>query len=86
MDLKTKYGFYHRVNERAEKEGVSFDRSTALMDLKSADSLFDINLIEWLESDSGDFLHDFVGIHNNIDRSQVPSTNFKGFYPRFAKK
>lgn len=54
------------------------------MDIKSADKFFNLNLNNWLESDTHNFLHDFIGISNHIDRSSFPAVEFKGFVSRFA--
>ena len=62
------------------------DRQSHIMDIKCADDVFGLNFETWLEADNFDFMHDFMGIMNNIDRSVYPATNFNGFVPRFVKK
>lgn len=74
-----------KIVERAERIGVVSKkrRITSIMDVENAHKHFNIRLKEWLEcEDEYEFLHDFVGIANNIDRGNP--TNFNLFVPRFA--
>ena len=42
-----------------------------------------LRLKEFLEADAFNFIHDYVGINNHIDRKTGKLT--KGFLPRFSK-
>ena len=58
-----------------------------MMDIESADRKFNLRLNEWMEADDFNFMHDFVGIVRNIDRSKgFPGKDFGFFLPRFAGK
>lgn len=56
-----------------------------MMDIESADKKFHLRLADWLNADDFNFMHDFYGIRNNIDRKNgFPATDFGLFVPRFA--
>lgn len=85
MKDKERFLMYVKVAQRAEGMGIyNGERSTLLMDIESADNVFNMRLEDWLEADDFNFAHDVVGIVNNIDRSKFPATEFKRFLPRFA--
>jgi hypothetical protein len=73
-----------RICERAKEKGYIADKMTLLMDLESADRVFNLRLEELLNADDFNFAHDIIGIMRNVDRSEYPVTNFNGFVPRFA--
>ena len=78
---------YVAICERAETLGISKpkERSTALMDLESADLKFDLRLDDWLNADDVNFAHDFLGIRSNVNRaSGFPAKDFGFFLPRFS--
>lgn len=76
---------YVEICKRAERMGICRgDRTTALMDVESADIAFCIRLDEWLTADDFNFAHDFCGIQRNIARDKFPSTDFGLFVPRFS--
>lgn len=82
---KERFKKYVEICERAEKEGISDgDRMGELMDVESADKVFDLRLDEWLNADVFNFAHDFCGIKNTIVRESFPATDFGLFVPRFA--
>jgi hypothetical protein len=86
MKAKERFMMYVKIAQRAEGMDLYHgERSTFLMDLESADLAFNMRLEDWLNADDFNFAHDVVGIVNNIDRSEFPSTNFNCFLPRFAK-
>ena len=85
MDKKEEFNLIVKIVERAEAIGVvgKKRRTTSLMDVENAHKYFDLRLKEWLEcEDEYEFLHDFIGIANNIDRDNLNDWNF--FVPRFA--
>lgn len=85
MKTKEKLMTYVKICQRAEGMGIyNGERMTLLMDIESADEMFNLRLEDWLNADDLNFAHDLVGIVNNIDRSNFPSTNFNLFVPRYA--
>lgn len=86
MKSKERFMMYVEIAQRAEKMGVyDGERSTLLMDIESADNVFNMRLEDWLNADNFNFAHDIVGIVNNVDRSKFPATNFHNFLPRYAE-
>lgn len=76
---------YVKICERAEKlEIQQNNKMGALMDIESADLMFNLRLNEWLHADDFNFTHDFCGIQNNINRTSFPASNFGLFVPRFS--
>lgn len=72
-----------KICTRAEKLGISkVTRMTAMLDLSLADKRWHLRLHEWLAAPDFDFIHDFVGIQNHIDR--INKTFYNRFLPRFA--
>lgn len=85
MKDKERFLKYVKIAERAEKEGIyKGERSKLLMDIESADGVFNLRLDDWLNADSFNFSHDLLGIVDNIVRDKFPATNFGLFVPRFA--
>lgn len=85
MMNKERFLMYVKIAERAEQLGIYHgERHTLLMDIESADKVFNLRLEDWLEADNFNFAHDVVGIVNNIDRSKFPATEFSRFLPRFS--
>lgn len=84
MTPREKNLMYLKTVERAEKLEISQgSRLTALMDIENADKKFNLRLEEFLHADIFNFVHDYIGIQNNIDRS---TKEFGFFVPRFASK
>lgn len=82
MTPREKNLMYLKIIERAEKLGINFiSRLTVFIDLEVADKTFNLRLEEFLNADDMNFIHDFIGIQNNIDRS---TKEFGFFVPRFA--
>lgn len=82
---REKFAKYMEICERAEQMGICRgDRTTALMDVQSADLAFELRLDEWLAAEKFDFAHDFLGIQSNIVRDCFPSKDFGLFVPRFS--
>lgn len=76
---------YVAIAERAEKEGLyKGERIDILMDIESADLVFNLRLDDWLNADKFNFAHDLWGIMDNIVRDSFPATDFGLFVPRFA--
>lgn len=86
MSSREKTELYSKIIKRAEKEGVVItDKFGALMDVESADIRFNLRLEEWLTADAFNFMHDWIGIQRNIDRTKgFPAKDFGWFIPRFA--
>ena len=84
MKNKERFEMYVKIAERAEQMGYKGKRHTLIMDIESADNQFNLRLEDWLNADDFNFLHDIVGIVNNIDRSTFPATEFHCFLPRFS--
>ena len=86
MKTKEQFLMYVKIAEKAEKMGIyKGKRSTLLMDIESADIAFKLDLKAWLNADNENFSHDLMGIVNNINRSNFPSTDFNLFVPRYAE-
>ena len=85
----TKERFLKHVEicERAERSYPSLkeQRFSIMMDIGSADKLFNLRLDDWINADDENFFHDFLGIINESDRTTYPCT-FGLFVPRFAGK
>lgn len=76
-----------RIYLRAKKMEIIHpqdDKTDILMDITSAYLYFNMRLEDWLNADDFNFIHDFVGISNNIARDNYPCENFGFFVPRFA--
>lgn len=80
------YEFCNKIVERAMKMGVyKDDKLTAHMDITNAAKYWDMRLEEWLNADDFNFMHDIVGVYNNIIR-EYPVQFTNHFVPRFAGK
>ena len=83
--MKERYLQYVKIVERAENDGLyKGERISLLMDIESADKVFNLRLDDWLNADKFNFAHDLFGIMDNIVRDSFPATNFGFFVPRFA--
>ena len=80
---KQQYETIMEIIKRAEMLGiVQGDRITALMDMEKATKKFNLRLVDMLNADNFNFVHDFVQIQNDINRQ---TGEFSGrFVPRFA--
>ncbi|MEE0929926.1 MAG: hypothetical protein UIM53_02875 [Acutalibacteraceae bacterium] len=83
MDKK-RFELIVKICERAEKFGYNGDRTSLIMDLESADKVFNLRLQDMLDGDDVNFVHDIRGIMDNINRSTFPATDFGFFVPRYA--
>ena len=79
-----------KICERAEEKfGKAFinnrygERVNRMMDLQSADEIFNLRIDEFLVADDEDFYHDVFGIWTESNRETYPCT-FGLFVPRFA--
>lgn len=86
LEAREKFNMYVKIAQRAEGMGYNGERHTLLMDIESADKVFNLRLEDWLKADDFNFMHDIYGIVNNIDRSKFPATEFHRFLPRFSGK
>lgn len=81
---KSRFMTYVKIAQRAEGMGIyKGERINLLMDIENADKAFNLRLEELLNTDDANFVHDVIGIVNNIDRSNPTDFNF--FVPRFAE-
>lgn len=72
------------IAKRAESHGaLMFDRLSLIMDLEVAHEQFNLDLESLLSADDTNFLHDVIGIQNNIDRKKKEVVNC--FVPRYSK-
>ena len=76
--LKEVYSLY--------REATKVDGMTSVMDIDSVDKEFDMDWKALLADKGGDRSHDFVGIHNHLDRESYPAKMGGCFVPRFTKK
>lgn len=68
---------------RAEELGaLQYNIMSLIMDIETAHEQFKLRLNELLAADDVNFLHDIVGIQNNIDRKKKEIGNC--FVPRYA--
>lgn len=87
MKDKEKFMMYVKIAQRAEGMDLYHgERNTFLMDLESADLMFNLRLEDLLNADDLNFAHDVVGITNNVNRSEFPAKDFGLFVPRYASK
>ena len=87
MKTKQRFMTYVKIAKRAEDMGIyNGERMTLLMDIESADNVFDLRLDDLLNANDFNFAHDVIGIVNNINRSEFPASDFGLFVPRFANK
>ena len=85
MKNKERFMMYVKIAKRAEEmELYNGERMTLLMDLESADNIFNLRLEDLLKADNFNFAHDVVGIMNNVNRSEFPAKDFGLFVPRYA--
>ena len=82
--MADKMRMYVSICERAEKQGYKGERISLIMDIESADNVFNLRLDDWLNSDDANFAHDINGIISNIERTTFPATEFGFFVPRFS--
>lgn len=78
-----------KICERAERDYPTMskllgNRASRLIDLQTADEIFNLRLDEFLNADEENFCHDVFGIWKESDRSTFPCT-FGLFVPRFAE-
>lgn len=86
MKTKERFMQYVEVAKRAEEMGIyTGERMTLLMDLESADNMFNLRLEDLLNADNFNFAHDVMGIVNNVNRSEFPAKDFGLFVPRYAE-
>ena len=85
MKNKERFMMYVEIAKRAEEMKIyNGERMTLLMDLESADNIFNLRLEDLLKADNFNFAHDVIGIMNNINRSEFPAKDFGLFVPRYA--
>ena len=83
MKTKERFMMYVKIAQRAEGMDLyKGERITFLMDIENADNVFNLRLEDLLNASDGNFVHDIVGIVNNIDRNNPTDFNF--FVPRYV--
>lgn len=81
--MKERFERIVKIVERSERMGIGFgDRVTRIMDIDNADKQFSLRLDDFLNADDLNFVHDFCGIQNHMDREQCKCVDL--FVPRFA--
>jgi hypothetical protein len=81
---KNDYLLIAEIAKRAEAHGAMLlDRMSLIMDIEVAHEQFNLRLDDLLAADDNNFLHDVIGIQNNIDRSKKEVIN--DFVPRYAR-
>ena len=71
------------ICKRAQALGVAHGTMmTQMMDIQHAHEQFDLRLDDLLSAQDFDFCHDFIGIQNNIDRTN--GGKIERFVPRYA--
>lgn len=81
---KNEYLQIAEIAKRAEEHGaLMFDRLSLIMDIEAAHKQFNLKLDELLAADEENFLHDIVGIQQNINRETKVIENH--FLPRYAR-
>ena len=94
---KEVYDNEKKIVDRAIEMGIANEnnRITHNMDIEWAYKYFNINFDKWLDADDENFAHDFIGIYNNIERSEVTRLYgktetevnlFNFFVPRFSEE
>lgn len=83
VKTKERYDLYEKICIRAEEKIPSLKRWVTMMDIESADEVFNLRLEDWLNANDENFFHDIVGIVTEADRETFPAT-FGMFVPRFA--
>ena len=88
INKKERVELYKKIINRAKEMDLKFadDDIGTLMDLESADLVFNLDLHSFLNSDNFNFAHDFYGIRDNIVRYEFPAKDFGLFVPRFARR
>lgn len=87
--LTGKISTYIDIVTRASDMGYmeNTDTISTIMDIESADKKFNLKLEDWLSADDRNFISDFLGIRNNINRREnFPSIDFGKFVPVYASK
>ena len=85
LSMDKKMELYVKICDRAAERGYAGDRLSLLMDIESADKVFNLRLEELLMADNANFVHDIQGIVDNINRADgFPAKDFGLFVPRFA--
>lgn len=73
-----------KIVKRADFLGlIQIGPFTAMMDIGCAHQHFNLDLPSFLAAKDFDFIHDFCGIQNNIDREKATFDSY--FVPRFAR-
>ena len=84
MTKKETFQMIAKIVKRAEgKELLMFDRMSLIMDIQAAHEEFNLRLEDFLKSDDLNFVHDIIGIQNNLNRRTKEMENL--FVPIFAQ-
>lgn len=83
MDKKQEFETIVRIVERAERMGIARGgRFTEIMDIENANKQFKLRLEDMLSGGDCDFVHDFTGIQDTMNRETGRIESL--FFPRFA--
>lgn len=83
--MEDKMDLYVKIAKRAEQLGYKSTRLELIMDIESADNMFDIRLEDWFNADDSIFMQELNGILTYIVRDTFPAKDFGDFVPRFAR-
>lgn len=82
MDNKTRYIIINKIIVRAKKVGLEVDRMTSFIDLDFCVDKYNLDVKGLLNADDFNFIHDFCGIRDNLDRRNKTLVDF---LPRFSR-
>lgn len=79
---KNDYVLIDKIVNRARELGIQCSKLNLMMDITTAYNNIPLKLEEWFNADNFDFLHDVIGIINNLNRGTLKLENY--FLPRYA--
>ncbi len=79
---KNDYIIIDMIVDRARSLGIQRSKLNLMMDISATQENCPMKLQEWFNADDFDFLHDVVGIVNNLNRKTFKLENC--FLPRYA--
>lgn len=85
MGATDKIEMYKKIVDRAIEMRIKLndDIIGAIMDIESADKVFNLDLEKFLHFENFDFVHDFCGIQKNIVRTEYSTRDFSSRFGFF---
>lgn len=81
-EVRERYDKILAIVKRAQALNIAeYNQFTQFMDIDAAFNQFELRLDDMLNADDYEFMHDFEGIQNHINRK---TGKIKGFVPRFS--